>query len=96
MVGISGVGALGSVGKSTGSRKKGKVSTQGSSKKDRIQISDAESLRTQAKAMIADMPDVRLERIEGIRDALESGKFRYDSKKIAAQIVRNALAERAW
>ncbi len=96
MVRISGVGSLGSVGKASGSRKKGKTSTQGSSKKDRIQISDAESLRTQAKAMIADMPDVRLERIEGIRDALEAGTFRYDSKKIAAQIVRNALAERAW
>lgn len=91
---ISGVGAAGSVQKSASSRKKNKASSKKGS--DRIQVSDAETLREMAHTMMADMPDVRLDKIEGIRDALEKGTFQCNSKKVATQIVRNALAERTW
>jgi len=96
MVRISGVGAAGSVKKSTATSSKGKTVSKGTSKRDRVKISDASTLREMAKSMMADMPEVRLERIESIRDALEQGTFQCDSQKVAAQIVRNALAERVW
>jgi len=91
---VSGTGAVRSLQKSTGARKKSKASSKKGS--DRVQVSDAETLREMAHTMMADMPDVRLEKIEGIRDALEQGTFQCNSKKVATQIVRNALAERTW
>jgi len=94
MVRISGIGAAGSVQKSTTSRKKSKASSKKGT--DKVHVSDAETLREMAHTMMADMPDVRLEKIEGIRDALEKGTFQCNSKKVATQIVRNALAERTW
>jgi len=42
------------------------------------------------------MPEVRLERIEEIRDAIERGEYGVDARKVAARIVINALAEHAW
>jgi len=63
---------------------------------ERVEVSDAASLREKAQVMLADMPEVRLERIEEIRDALDSGKFSFDSREVATQIVRNALAEHSW
>ncbi len=63
---------------------------------DKVKVADAAALREKARVMIADMPEVRLERIEEIRDALERGEYDVDSKKVAARIVINALAEHAW
>jgi len=91
---IRGTGPLGSIQKTTGTRKKGKASSKKGA--DKVQVTDAETLREMAHTMMADMPDVRLEKIEGIRDALEKGTFQCNSKKVATQIVRNALAERTW
>jgi len=82
--------------KSTGSAKgKGtsKASTRGG---DSVKVSDAASLREKAQVMLGDMSAVRMDRIEAIRDALESGKFQSDSRKVATQIVSNALAEHPW
>jgi len=94
MVRISGMGSVGSVQKSKGTRKKSQSSSKSGS--DKIHVSDAETLREMAHTMMADMPEVRLDKIEGIRDALEKGTFECNSQKVATQIVRNALAERTW
>ncbi|MDQ6973603.1 MAG: flagellar biosynthesis anti-sigma factor FlgM [Mariprofundaceae bacterium] len=91
---VNRTGTVGPLQKSTGARKKGKASSKKGA--DRVQVSDAETLRKMAHTMMAEMPDVRLEKIEGIRDALEKGTFQCNSKKVATQIVRNALAERTW
>jgi len=96
MVRINGSVHVGSSQKSQASGKKSKASSGGRAGGDRVQVSNAETLREMAKTMMADMPEVRLERIETIRDALEQGTFQCDSKKVATQIVRNALAERSW
>jgi len=63
---------------------------------DRVQVAGATALREKAKTMIADMPDVRLERIEEIRGALEQGQYEVDNRKVAARIIINALTERLW
>jgi len=72
---------------------KGKASGAGG---DSIKVSDASSLREKALTMLGDMSAVRMERIEEIRGALEEGNFNMDSRKVASQIVGNALAERSW
>jgi len=71
-----------------------KASSSGS--RDSVHVTDSASLREKALVMLADLDAVRLDRIEEIRDALESGTFKSDSKKIATQIVSNALAEHPW
>jgi len=97
MVRISGSGATGAIQKVKASGGKAKAASSGKkSGGDRVQVSDAATLREMAHAMMADMPEVRLERIEEIRDALESGTANYSSKKVATQIVRNAMAEHSW
>lgn len=97
MVRISGSGATGAIQKVKASGGKAKAAPSGKkSGGDRVQVSDAATLREMAHAMMADMPEVRLERIEEIRDALESGTANYSSKKVATQIVRNAMAEHSW
>jgi len=98
MVRISGSGAAGAIQKAkpAGGKSKAKSSGKKSSGGDRVQVSDAATLREMAHTMMADMPEVRLDRIEEIRDALESGSSNYSSKKVATQIVRNAMAEHSW
>lgn len=82
---------------SVGSAKR-KRSSKGStaSGSAQIHINDASALREKAKVMLADISEVRMERIEEIRDALESGSYQIDEQDIAAQIVTNALGEQPW
>jgi len=75
---------------------KPKAGSTSSGKGDSVQVSDAAGLREKAHAMLADMTEVRMERIESIRGALEKGTFTSDSRKVAVQIVTNALAEHPW
>ena len=63
---------------------------------DNVQVSDAAGLRERAKVMLSDMPDVRLDQIEEIRNALEQGTYKMDHKAVSTYIVRNALSEHSW
>ena len=93
MVRISGPSQPTGIHKSVG---KAKGSAAKSSKSDSVKVSDAAGLRERAKVMLADMPEVRLDEIEGIRNALEQGTYQMNNKAIATHIVRNALSEHAW
>jgi len=94
MQGIKGIGRSPAIKKSgtSKSRKKTSVSMGG----ETVRLASADHLREQAKAMLAEMPDVRLERIEEIRGALEQGRYRVKAKQVAKRIVANALAEGPW
>ncbi len=97
MVQISGVRQPGTpVQSSKGGRSKAAGKSKGGRARDRVKVADAASLHERAKVMLADLPEVRLERIEEIRDALEKGTFQMNEKQVAVRIVRNALAERTW
>lgn len=81
--------------KSTGKkRKSGTSRAKGAA--DQVRVADAAGLRETVQAMLADMPELRLDRIEEIRNALENGSYEMDSRKVASRIVTNALAERPW
>lgn len=87
----------GSSGPTTSSKpaKKAKASSAKSGG-DSVQVSDAAGLRERAKVMLSDMPDVRLDQIEEIRNALEQGTYQMNHKAVSTYIVRNALSEHSW
>ena len=90
-------GPAGSVGiQKSGNTSRGKSKAASSKGGDSVKVSDAASLREKAQTMLGDMSAVRMERIEEIRNALESGSFQSNSRKVATQIVSNALAEHPW
>lgn len=95
MVRISGSGRPGGI-HHVGKREKKAASSKSASRGDRVRVADAAGLREKAKAMLADLPDVRLERIEEIRDALERGQYHVAGEKVARRIIANALAEHPW
>jgi len=84
------------VASSKTSGKKRSASSTSTETSDRVQVADATALREKAKTMLAGMSDVRLERIEEIRDALAQGQYEVDSRKVAARIIINAVTERLW
>jgi len=93
MVKITGANKPTGIHKSVG---KPKPQPAKSGKHDSVKVSDAAGLRARAKVMLEDMPDVRLDEIEQIRNALENGSYQMNNKAIASHIVRNALSEHAW
>ncbi|MDQ6989854.1 MAG: flagellar biosynthesis anti-sigma factor FlgM [Mariprofundaceae bacterium] len=95
MVRISGSTAPTGIHKSAAKSGAGKSNGKGKAG-DSVQVSDAAGLRERAKVMLADMPNVRLDKIEDIRDALEQGTYQMNSKAVSVHIVRNALSEHAW
>jgi hypothetical protein len=50
----------------------------------------------QALSRLAEMPDVRMDVTEKVRQLLENGHYEISGRKVAERIVINALAERAW
>ena len=88
--GLAGAGIASPAGKKSASKGKSASATE------QVRVADSAALREKAKLLLADMPEVRLERIEAIREALEQGNFEMDEKKLAVHIVANALAERPW
>ena len=97
MVRIDGLTGPARAGASGKARKKRGASGGGrASSSERVQVAEAAALHEKARALMADMPEVRLARIEAIRDAIEDGSYRMDERRMAVRIVANALAERPW
>ncbi len=53
-------------------------------KGDRVEIS---VLARELKQLVNQLPDVRLERVESVRKAIESGQYVIDSNKIAEKLI---------
>lgn len=97
MVRISGTDRSGSIAAAKSTGKKSRSSSSGGAESAAtVRVADAAALREKAKVMLADMPEVRMERIEEIRSAIEKGEYKADSARVAAHIIVNALSERAW
>lgn len=95
MVRISGPHRPGGVSstKRSGKRSAARSSASGS---ETVQVADSASLREKAQVMLANLPDVRMERIEEIRGSIERGEYEVSGKEVASRIIINALAERPW
>jgi len=96
MVRINGPDRSSQIAPARASGKKRKSSSASGATSEQVQVADAAALREKANVMLAGMPEVRMERIEEIRSALEKGTYKADSNKIAAHIIANALSERSW
>jgi len=96
MVRIGGPGAPGSINTPRPTAKKRGSAASSAAGSEQVSVADAASLHEKAQVMLAQMDEVRMEQIEQIRDALEKGNYQFDSRKVAARIVVNALAEHPW
>ncbi len=82
---------------SMGSASKKRASKGGSTAKGgQIHVNNASALRKKAKVLLSDISDIRMERIEEIRNALENGSYQVNEQDVATQIVANALGEKPW
>jgi len=93
---VNNSGAATGIHKASGAGKAREKKASAGKSSDSVQVADSASLRAKAQVMLSDISEVRMERIEEIRDALESGTYSQDSHKVAANIVANALAEHPW
>jgi negative regulator of flagellin synthesis FlgM len=74
-----------SVQKATGSKTKGKVGNEGKmTSGDRVEISGKAK---ELMVLIEQLPEVRADKLEAIKKAIESGSYKIDSLKIANRIL---------
>ena len=95
MVRISGPRRPGGISSARKAGGKSSARSSGSSG-ETVQVADAASLREKAQVMLANLPEVRLDRIEEIRSSIERGEYGVSGKEVASRIILNALAERPW
>ena len=90
---ISGIGRTGSVQAAKHTKRTKRAGAKG---KDAVRVAEAEALREKIRAVLAEMPEVRIERIEALRDAIAEGRYEVPAREVARKIVLNALAEAPW
>ena len=61
---------------------------------DNIQLSQRARLMQKASKAIADTPDVRQERIDPLKNAVDQGSYPVDPQKVANSMIANMLMER--
>ena len=61
---------------------------------DNIQLSERARLMQKASKVIADTPDVRQERIDPLKNAVDQGSYPVDPQKVANSMIANMLMER--
>lgn len=96
MVRISGSRRSGNISGPKRASGKSTAKSGSSGGSEKVQVADAAGLREKAQVMLANLPEVRLERIEEIRSSIEQGEYQVDGREVASRIVINALAERPW
>jgi len=76
------------------SRADQKTETTQSATADNIQLSPKAKLMQKAGEAIAKAPDVRQEKVDPLKDAVNEGSYPVDAKKVANSIIANLLMER--
>ncbi|MFQ5355963.1 MAG: flagellar biosynthesis anti-sigma factor FlgM [Mariprofundaceae bacterium] len=96
MVRIEKSGSPAAAGPTGSTKRKQSSKSKSASSGGKVSVADATSLREKAKIMLSDTPDVRIKRVEEIRNALEEGSYEINEQNVAAHIVINALTEKPW
>ena len=60
---------------------------------DQIEISSTSRQVSQLKGTVANLPDVRMDRIDGIKDQVEDGTYHVETEKLAKVVVDEALED---
>lgn len=61
---------------------------------DNIQLSQRARLMQKASKAIADTPDVRQERVDPLKEAVDQGSYPVEPQKVANSMIANMLMER--
>lgn len=65
--------------------------TSGSAKSDSVKFSSKARLYSKTMLEVRESPEARQQRIDKLKELVESGNYRPDSKKIAEKIVQHDL-----
>jgi negative regulator of flagellin synthesis FlgM len=60
---------------------------------DKVSISDASRDMKTAKEAVASTPDVRQEKVDAIKQAVENGKYEIDESKVAEKMIGSFVDE---
>ncbi len=96
MVRIERSGGPAASGPTGSTKRKHSSKSKSASSGGQVSVADATSLRKKAKTMLSDTSDVRIKRVEEIRNALEEGSYEINERNVAVHIVINALTEKPW
>lgn len=81
------IDGLGKISQVFGSNKVNKVKKTGSSFGDKLELSRTGSDYSIAKQAIAQVPDVREDKVNDIKNRIESGTYNIDMEEVAEKIV---------
>ena len=59
---------------------------------DQVDLTSTAEIREHGAAVRA-MPSVRIEKVEGLRDAIDDGQYHVESEKLARKVVDDALSD---
>ncbi|MEO5368422.1 MAG: flagellar biosynthesis anti-sigma factor FlgM, partial [Magnetococcus sp. WYHC-3] len=89
-----GLGKLGRLSSSRVGRGRGRAaSATGGGRSDDVQLSETAKMYGMAAEAVSEAPDIRSEKIEPIREALQSGQYQVDALEVADKILRHVLKE---
>jgi len=72
-------------------RGKNKESQQTESDRDKVSLSGKAKEINDLKAIINDLPDIRRDRIDSVKNAIDTGSYNFDSLKIAQKILEEEM-----
>ncbi len=61
------------------------------SDKDKVSLSGAAKEINDLKGIIRDIPDIRVDKVEALKKAIDTGTYTYDSSKIAQRIMQEEM-----
>ena len=64
-----------------------KADTQDTGTKDKISLSARTKEIDELRALIRDLPDIRTDRVEEIKKAVDAGSYNIDSLKVAEKVL---------
>ncbi len=72
-------------------RGKNKESQQTESDRDKVSLSGKANEINDLKSIINDLPDIRRDRIDSVKNAIDTGSYNFDSLKIAQKILEEEM-----
>lgn len=70
---------------------KNKESQQTESDRDKVSLSGKAKEINDLKAIINDLPDIRRDRIDSVKNAIDTGSYNFDSLKIAQKFLEEEM-----
>lgn len=59
----------------------------------RVNLSEESKEALKAAEIVRETPDVRLERVQALKEKIEAGEYQVDSRKVADKMLRDLLSD---